>query len=90
MSMKPKSMQSAKPMSKKEVASAAMRLALAVAEAIKAVGRIPSGHLYALFMEKGMTIETYEAIVGCLKRSRVVREVANELIWNGETPMEDK
>jgi hypothetical protein len=63
--------------------SAALRIIQAIAEAIREAGKIPSGHLYAVLMEKGITIEQYENIIGLLKRTGLVKESASVLIWVG-------
>lgn len=70
-------------MSKEQVASAAVKISIAVAEMIRIAERIPSGHLYARLMEAGMTLDLYEAIIDCLKRSEIIEEKNHELIWKG-------
>lgn len=54
----------------------------ALAEAIRTLGRIPSGHLYAQVMG-AMTFESFTCAIGTLKRAGLVREVAHELTWIG-------
>ncbi len=75
-------MNSTRP-TKQQVASA-MHVTLAAAEAIRTVGRIPSGHLYALLTGK-VDISGYQALIRTLKNSGLVKEVAHELIWIGPT-----
>lgn len=55
---------------------------LAIAEAIKELGRVPSGHLYA-HLTGVMNLETYLAAVDVLKEGGVIREESHELIWQG-------
>ena len=58
-------------------------LIAAVAETIRDLGSVPSGHLYAQLMGH-MSFESYEAIIGWLVRSGVVRrEPSHLLVWTG-------
>ena len=59
---------------------AGMRTVLAVGQAIREAGRIPSGHLYAALMGV-LTLDTYNRVIGLLKKSGCVREEYHELIW---------
>lgn len=61
-----------------------LRIIQAVAETIRELKRIPSGHLYAKLMEINLSLEAYEAIIGLLKNAGVVKEENFELIWVGE------
>lgn len=55
----------------------------ALAEVIREVRAIPSGHLYAQCMGH-MTIEVYEKAIGLLKRAELVAEDgAHMLTWVG-------
>ena len=54
----------------------------AVADAIRAAGSIPSGHLYAHLMAYGMKIQEYEQIIGLLTRSGLVNKKNDLLTWN--------
>ena len=51
----------------------------AVAEAIKALGSVPSGHLYAQLMGH-MTLEHYQRIIGHLTDAGVIRVDGSHLI----------
>lgn len=53
----------------------------AVADAIKELQSVPSGHLYARLMAY-MDIQTYNKIIDILKRSEIVVERSDELFWN--------
>jgi hypothetical protein len=68
--------------SKKQQAIALQRIAFAMADAIRELGEVPSGHLYAALMEK-MTLETYQRIIGMLKASGMVKESFHVLKWVG-------
>lgn len=54
----------------------------AIAETIRMVGSIPSGHLYAQLLGR-MSFEAYEAIIAMLKRAGLVAEENNVLRWVG-------
>jgi hypothetical protein len=60
----------------------AMRLVVAVADAIRELGEVPSGHLYARLMG-AMSISTYENIIAILKRTGLVTETNYVLRWVG-------
>ena len=66
----------------KQQVAAAMQITLAVAEAIRTAGRIPSGHLYAMLIGK-VDIDGYQALIRTLKNAGLVTESMNELIWTG-------
>jgi len=61
---------------------AAVQAAMAIAEAIKGLGSVPSGHLYARLMGH-MSLSTYNTIIDFLKRNNVVKESGNLLTWVG-------
>lgn len=63
-------------------AVSAVQILAAMAEAIRQVGSIPSGHLYAQMIGV-MSMSDYEAAVGLLKRAGLVEETANVLRWIG-------
>lgn len=69
-------------MTNEESVGAALQMAKVVAEAIRDLGRVPSGHLYARLMAH-MNLATYEKIIGILKRGGLVEEKNHELIWIG-------
>ena len=54
----------------------------ALADAIKALGEVPSGHLYARVMAH-MDIHTYDAIIGVLTRAGLVKSSNHLLTWEG-------
>jgi hypothetical protein len=60
----------------------AMQIVLVVAEAIKELGSVPSGHLYAQLMSH-MTLDTYTKIIGILKKGGMVTESGHLLTWVG-------
>jgi hypothetical protein len=55
---------------------------MAVAEAIRELGSVPSGHLYAQLMDK-MSLETYTAVIQVLKNTKLVEEKNHLLTWIG-------
>jgi hypothetical protein len=62
---------------------AALGILTAVADAIRELGEVPSGHLYANLMSK-LTLEQYEQIIGVLKSTGLVSESnAHLLTWLG-------
>lgn len=56
-----------------------------LAEAIRPLGRVSSGVLYAHVCGR-MSLETYEAALGMLRRAKLVSENAHVLAWIGPTP----
>ena len=60
----------------------AVAILVVMAEAIRAAGSMPSGHLYALVLGR-MTLADYEVAIGILKRARLVEESAHVLTWTG-------
>ena len=69
-------------------AANAIKAIMAVADAIREAGRIPSGILYAMLSPHGCSLETYEQIIGLLTdpqdgkvKPLVIRE-GNVLVWN--------
>ncbi len=64
---------------------AALNAVKALADAIRELGRVPSGHLYASIMGS-VDLETYQAVIDILKRASLVSEDgAHELRWIGPT-----
>lgn len=62
---------------------AALTLALIISEAIRDLGEVPSGHLYAQVMGH-MTIQTYEKIISTLVNAKLVARDGNHLLrWIG-------
>jgi hypothetical protein len=61
---------------------AALEIMMAVADAIRDLGRVPSGHLYARLMGH-MSLETYNVIIERLKGAGMIEEKNHELIWIG-------
>ena len=54
----------------------------ALADAIRELGSIPSGHLYARLMDK-LSLETYQILIGVLKQAGKVKEENFLLTWIG-------
>jgi ArsR family metal-binding transcriptional regulator len=51
-----------------------------IGKVIREVKRIPSGHLYAQLMGV-LSLEKYEMIISLLKKTGLITEQNNELIW---------
>ena len=54
-----------------------------VADAIRELGEVPSGELYAHLMGV-LNIEQYNGIIAVLKQSGLVSESRHMLTWNGK------
>lgn len=62
---------------------AALEIVKAVAEAIRELGSVPSGHLYAQLMGH-MSLERYNKVIDTLVRTGLVRkEPSHLLVWVG-------
>ncbi len=73
----------------KDQLTAALMATMAVAEAIREIGTVPSGTLYAQLCGK-ISIEVYEKIIGTLKNTGLVAESQSHLLtWTGPK-LEDK
>jgi hypothetical protein len=59
---------------------AALQTVVAVGEAIKDLGSVPSGHLYARLMGH-MSLETYNKVIGLLVKVGAVKEENHLLTW---------
>ena len=66
----------------KQQIKAALEITLAVADAIRDLGAVPSGHLYAQLMGT-MSLENFQAVIRTLKGAGLVREGAHMLTWIG-------
>ena len=60
--------------------AAAVLAVQAIAEVIRSLGAVPSGHLYARLMDK-LTLEQYTALIDLLKRMGLVTEKNHLLRW---------
>ena len=70
-------------MSKTEEALKAVRVAHAVAETIRNLGEVPSGHLYARLMGV-MDLQQYRQVIDLLVDARLVERTASHLLrWIG-------
>jgi len=64
----------------KEQLSAGLKTVLAVAQAIRELGTVPSGHLYARLMGV-LSLDQYNKIIDILKKQGLVVEAHHELKW---------
>lgn len=62
----------------------ALTILAALADAIRELKRIPSGHLYALLMPK-MSLAQYETAIDLLIKAGLVRKASDELVWEGRS-----
>lgn len=57
---------------------------LALADAVRELGSVPSGHLYARVMGQ-LQLEEYEAMIGCLIRNGIISKDDNHVLtWKGD------
>ncbi len=67
----------------KQQVVAMFKITMAVSEAIRELGQVPSGHLYARLMDT-LSPQGYESIINTLKGAGVVAEDASHLLrWVG-------
>lgn len=66
----------------KEQVHAAISAIQAIANAIKELGSVPSGQLYAVVMSH-CSLSEYQKIIGILKNADLVSESMNVLTWKG-------
>ena len=62
---------------------AALGILRAVADAIRELGEVPSGHLYAHLMSK-LSLEQYEQVIDVLKQAGLITESNHLLTWVGK------
>ena len=60
----------------------ALKILRAVAEAIRELGNVPSGHLYARLMDK-LTLDQYNKVINCLVKAKMVTNSNHLLTWVG-------
>ena len=70
------------PVTKEQVV-AGIQVVKALADAIKELGSVPSGHLYASVMGR-LSLSQYEQCIGILTRAGIVRKSGDLLIWSLE------
>ena len=58
-----------------------MQVIKLVGDTIKDAGQIPSGHLYAMLMPSGCTLEQFNMLIAVFKEAGKVREEKNVLYW---------
>ncbi len=66
----------------REAMKAGIQVITAVADAIRELGEVPSGHLYARLMGH-LSFDQYESIISILKRTGLVTEQYHLLRWVG-------
>jgi len=71
-------------MTTKDETKAAVETILAVAEAIRELKEVPTGHLYAVLCGK-LELQTFQKIIGMLKNAGLVTEANHVLTWKEPT-----
>lgn len=66
----------------KDQLKAGVAMVAAVSEAIRELGSVPSGHLYARLQDK-LTLDQYEKLINILKNAKLVEENNHLLTWIG-------
>ena len=66
----------------KEQVRAAVSAVAALAEAVRGLGEVPSGVLYANVMGS-LSLDQYQQAIGILKRAGLVEETGHVLRWVG-------
>jgi len=69
-------------MTETQILAGTIKVVAAVAECIRDLGQVPSGHLYARLMGS-LKIEDYQAIINQLKNAELVKEENHLLTWVG-------
>lgn len=67
----------------REEVKAAFHIITVAAEIIREAKEIPSGHLYAAMNARGLSLESYQSVIACLKRTKLVEEKSHLLRWIG-------
>lgn len=79
---RPDQMTTAKSPVTADQVKAALLAVRAVADCIKELGSVPSGHLYAQ-LAPVMSLDTYQGVLRTLKNAELVEERSHELFWVG-------
>jgi hypothetical protein len=69
-------------MATKQQVRAAFQAIAALADAIRELERVPSGHLYARVMGH-IDLDTYESFIDKLVGAKLVERKGHELVWVG-------
>lgn len=60
-------------------------LILAIADTIKELSPIPSGHLYAALLGTQMTLDTYQQIISALEQAGKIKVTNHLITWIDNT-----
>jgi predicted transcriptional regulator len=60
-------------------------LILAIADTIKELSPIPSGHLYAALLGTQMSLDTYQQIISALEKAGKIKVSNNLITWIDNT-----
>lgn len=75
------------PLTDKEVA--ALALVRAFSDVIRALGEVPSGHLYERVMSK-MTLEQYDLVIDVMLHAKLIERKNHLLKWIGPKETKDE
>lgn len=62
---------------------AVIRICRILADAIRDLGEVPSGHLYARVSDF-LSLDNYNAAISFLKQAKLISESNNLLTWKGD------
>lgn len=67
-----------------------VKIIMAIAEAVRASGAIPAGHIYALVCDR-LSLEAFARVLDTLKAAKLVEETPAHLLkWVGPTLVESE
>lgn len=69
-------------LSEEDIVTAAVKIVIAVSDAIRALGSVPSGELHARLATQ-MGPHSVNYIVNCLKSEGLIEEVGGVIYWTG-------
>lgn len=55
-----------------------------IADAIRELGEVPSGHLYANLMSTGLTLNGFQSVLGILTKAGLIRVENHVITWIGK------
>lgn len=65
----------------KQELDAIINLVKLIGDTIEQAGSIPSGHLYAILLEFGCSLQVYDQLIQAFKDTRKIREENNVIYW---------
>lgn len=68
----------------KEKLTAGVHIVIEVLRAVKEVGELPLGPMYAQFMARGWDLETFESMVRCVCNTKLAERTPHHTLkWKG-------